>query len=205
MNSRTSRAQPLPPRAVLNPRMRAQPSARAVSSYIPQLTRKAFEKYGFASVALLTDWANIVGSDIASFTAPERLRWPRGVDAFDETEPGSERRPGATLVLRVDGPRAIELQHKTHQIIERINASFGYRAVAELRFVQAPIAGQSVPKWRPPVLPQDDAAAGETPPELAKIENPALRHALARLQASMHRERPGSPASKTAAQPLTQP
>ncbi len=172
MNSRASKAQPLPPRAVLNPRMRAQPSARAVSGYIPQLTRKAFEKYGFASVALLTDWANIVGSDVASFTAPERLKWPRGVDAFDETEPGNERRPGATLVLRVDGPRAIELQHKAHLIIERINASFGYRAVAELRFVQAPIAGQPVPKWRPPVLPQNDDAAGETP-ELAKIEDEA--------------------------------
>ena len=173
--------------------MRAQLSARTVSSFVPRLTRKAFEKYGFATAALLTDWASIVGADIASFTAPERLKWPRRVEAFDEPQPGNEGRPGAPLILRVDGPRAIELQHKTHQIIERINASFGYRAVAELRFVQAPIARQLVPKWRPPASPRQGIPLQEAP-ELASVEDETLRSALARLQASMRRERAGSAA-----------
>lgn len=191
MNSRVTEARQLPPRAVLNARPRQPLSARAVSSYVPRLTRKAFEKYGFASAALLTDWASIVGADIASYTAPERLKWPRGVEAFDEVEPGNERRPGATLVLRVDGPRAIELQHKVHQIIERINASFGYRAVAELRFVQAPLEGISAQNQRPS-LPSRQRDEAEPLQELATIENEALRSALARLQASIQRERAAS-------------
>ena len=58
------------PREVLTVRTRQPLPARAVSSYLPQLTRKAFEKYGFASTALLTDWPSIVGEDIASYTAP---------------------------------------------------------------------------------------------------------------------------------------
>ncbi|MCL4765638.1 MAG: DUF721 domain-containing protein [Hyphomicrobiaceae bacterium] len=174
-----------PPRGVAG--ARRQPAV-AVSSYVPRLTRKAFEKYGFASAALLTDWASIAGADIASYTAPERLKWPRGVDAYREVEAGAERRPGATLVLRVDGPRAIELQHKARQLVDRINASFGYRAVADLRFVQAPLAGAAVAAREPSVSSRPDRSAPETP-ELAAVEDEALRAALARLQASVHRDR----------------
>jgi hypothetical protein len=175
------------PREVLTVRTRQPLPARAVSSYLPQLTRKAFEKYGFASTALLTDWPSIVGEDIASYTAPERLKWPRGVDAFGDIEPGNEHRPGATLVIRVDGPRAIELQHRAHQIIERINASFGYRAVSELRFVQAPIESKGALNRRPSLPPQPDRAVEESG-ELSTIKDEALRGALARLQSSMRRD-----------------
>lgn len=187
MNSAVAGARPSSPREALTSRHRQWVSARAVSSYVPRLTRKAFEKYGFASAALLTDWPSIVGADIASYTAPERLKWPRSVDAFDDLDPANARRPGATLVVRVDGPRAIELQHRSRQIIERINASFGYRAVAELRFVQAPIVGQSaaMPHTRSPRRPETDVAC---PPELATVEDEGLRAALARLQANMQRE-----------------
>lgn len=175
------------PKEVLTARSRQPLSARAVSSYLPRLTRKAFEKYGFASAALLTDWPSIVGADVASYTAPERLKWPRAVDAFDDIEPGSERRPGATLVVRVDGPRAIELQHRAQQIIERINASFGYRAVAELRFVQAPIERPPPPSPRLPLpLRQDDERADTQ--ELAAVQDEALRNALIRLQGCVRRE-----------------
>ena len=52
---------------------------------------------------------------------------------------GGKGRPGATLVLRVDGGRSLDVQHNARQIIERINAYFGYAAVAELRIVQAPV------------------------------------------------------------------
>lgn len=113
--------------------------AKAVGSFVPGLTRKSFEKYGFSTATLLTDWAIIAGRDLASFTLPERLKWPRNVDAFEDVSDEARGRPGATLVLRVDGPRAIEVQYQTVQIIERINAHFGYRAVSDIRFIQAPL------------------------------------------------------------------
>lgn len=119
--------------------------AKAVGSFVPGLTRKSFEKYGFSTATLLTDWALIVGQDLAGFTLPERLKWPRNVEAFEETNKSDRGRPGATLVLRVDGPRAIELQYQTTQLIERINAHFGYRAIAEIRFIQAPLPDRAEP------------------------------------------------------------
>ena len=161
--------------------------ARTVSSFVPRLTRKAFEKYGFASAALLTEWADIVGSEIASFTAPERLKWPRGVEAYGEVEDGAQGRPGATLVLRVDGSRAIELQHKAHQIIERINATFGYRAVAELRFIQAPLVNTAGPvgRWMPNPKEMVRREPAAPTAELATIQDDALKAALAKLEGNV--------------------
>jgi hypothetical protein len=88
--------------------------------------------------------------------------------------------------LRVDGPRAIELQHKTRQVIERINASFGYRAVAELRFIQAPLAGARA-HTKPRPFRRGPAAAAVDLANLVTVQDEALRAALARLQASIRR------------------
>ena len=154
-------------------------SARAVGTYVPKLTHKAFEKYGFAAAALITDWAMIVGKDIAGYTAPERLKWPRGVGIGDDIEHGAEGRPGATLIVRVDPARALDVQYKGQQMIERINGHFGYRAVAELRILQAPLperAGVAAPRTPPP-----PCAA----PELAGITDERLRTALANLQSGL--------------------
>ena len=119
---------------------------RTLSAFVPKLTSKAFEKHGFPASALLMDWAEIAGPDLSSFTRPEKLNWPRRPHADqDEVRQNGQRNKragGATLVLRVDGPRAIEVQHSTTQIKEQINAYFGYNAVTELRFLQAPITSE---------------------------------------------------------------
>ena len=89
-------------------------------------------------------------------------------------------RPGATLVLRVDGARALDVQYKAGQIIERINAYFGYAAVAQLRIVQAPIGAG--PSAIPPVASKP---AEPLTQEVAHIADPGLRDALARLGANV--------------------
>lgn len=158
-------------------------STRTIGSFVPRLTRKAFEKYGFSSAALLTDWAAIVGGEIASYTLPERLKWACRVERYGDVDHGAEGRPGATLVLRVDGPRAIELQYKARQIIERINAYFGYRAVSEMRFVQAPIEGLRLPAARS--APGVTTASPGPLPDVGAVSDHDLRLALARLQANV--------------------
>ena len=106
---------------------------------LPKLTRKAFETFGFSTATLLTDWSTIVGDQVAGYAVPERIKWPRGAGASDDAEPEARGRSGAVLVLRVDPARALDVEYKGQQILERINAYFGYRAVAELRLLQAPI------------------------------------------------------------------
>jgi hypothetical protein len=156
-------------------------AARAVGSFVPKLTRKAFEKYGFSAAALLTDWATIVGADLASYAAPERLKWPRNVNIREDVEAGAEGRPGAILVLRVDPARALDVQYKGQQIVERINGYFGYRAVADLRLLQAPLsqpAKSAAPQPHPAATPCEA-------PELAEIADERLRAALGRLKSGL--------------------
>lgn len=113
-------------------------AAKAVGSWVPKLTQKAFEKYGFSTATLLTEWAAIAGEQLAAASVPERVKWPRGVETFGEAD-ASGPRAGATLLLRVDPSRALDVEYRAAQIIDRINSYFGYRAIAELRILQAPV------------------------------------------------------------------
>ena len=153
---------------------------------MPKLTRKAIEKYGFSAAALLTDWSVIVGADLARYTCPKRLKWPRAVDAWSETEAAG--RPGATLELLVDGARALDVQYKARQIVERINSYFGYRAIADMRIIQAQ-AEQLGPHGAARPTPRQVVAtrkhASGPAPDLMKVGDDALRGALERLQLNL--------------------
>lgn len=166
---------------------------RSVGSFVPGLARKAFEKFGFSTVALLTEWPAIVGQELAGYTLPERLKWPRQTnprgEAQEESEAGCEGRPGATLVIRVEPSRALDVQYGATQIIERINSYFGYRAVAELRLQQLTIKADREDQ----VAPQPDAAAAGNAEAATSIDgallsgiiDKKLRDSLLRLQAGI--------------------
>jgi len=160
-------------------------SARAVASFIPQITEKAFEKHGFAAASLIMDWAQIVGADIASCTLPERLKWPRATDTCAEGD--ARGRPGATLVIRVDAARALDLEYRRQQLMERINGYFGYQAVTVLRFVQD-ATWDATPTGTPAVKTEDHhqrQAASPAADRLAAIGDSDLRDALERLSRSV--------------------
>jgi hypothetical protein len=103
--------------------------------------------------------------------------WPRRREDTEERAPKKGWRvEGAVLVLRVEGPRAIEVQHRSGQILERVNTYFGYRAVAEMRILQAPVT-RKTPRALAPSAPPD----ADTLPPSASIEDARLRKALSRL------------------------
>ena len=162
---------------------RAGSNARAVGTFVPKLTRKAIEKYGFSAAALLTDWAAIVGADLARWTEPKRLKWPRTVDAYAENEAAG--RPGATLELRVDGARALDVQYKGRQIIERINSYFGYRAVADLRIVQASFDEAEKPGPTPRQIVAKKLHSPGPVPDMTHVADGPLRAALERLHRNL--------------------
>lgn len=159
--------------------------ARAIASLIPRITQKSFEKHGFAAASLIMDWAQVVGHDRARNTRPLQLKWPRAVEKFNDTAEGCEGRPGATLVLQVDPAVALDIQYQSAQLIERINAYFGYRAVANLRIVQEVIN-------TPPAQPGMAVAGAPGPKDQSTSDHPdassgaagdPLAAALARLGA----------------------
>ena len=49
--------------------------ARAVGAYVPKLTRKAFETFGFSTATLLTDWSTIVGDQVAGYAVPDAVKY----------------------------------------------------------------------------------------------------------------------------------
>jgi hypothetical protein len=165
--------------------------ARPLAELLHKTLGKAFAKQGFASMELVTRWREIVGPEIAAHSQPERIQWRRmpqqGIGA---AEPG-------TLVLRVEGPTALEIQHQSGIILERVNRFFGWQAVASLRLRQAPL---SQPPRRPtPLLPDEDAAA-RLAAGFPEIRDADLRQALARLGASVEadrRQRGGEPIKGT--------
>lgn len=147
--------------------------ARAVGAYVSRVLDPVARARGFSTTALLSEWPAIVGAYLASFTMPDKIVWPR---RQDEQEAKKHRPEGATLTLRVEGPRAIEVQHCAGQILERVNIYFGYRAIAEMRILQAPVVKVHARRRSPPP-PLTEASL---PPKTA-IKDDALRRALMRL------------------------
>jgi hypothetical protein len=152
---------------------RSQP--RPLSDLLRKTLNEAFAKQGFASTELVTRWGEIVGAEIAAHSEPEKVQWPRPF-GDDMPEPG-------TLVLRVEGPTALDIQHQAEVILERVNRFFGWYAVGDLRLRQAPLTRHPLPK-RPAPDSEDQARIAAT---LSDIADDNLRAALARLGAAVKR------------------
>ena len=147
--------------------------ARLLADVLRKTLTDAFAKQGFASSELVTRWAEIVGAEIAEHAQPEKIQWSRPRE-------GKLPEPG-TLCLRVEGPMALDIQHLSGVILERVNRFFGWRAVATLRLRQAPLR-----RKRPAPRPAPDAqAAARIAAGLTAIENEELRAALGRLGAAI--------------------
>lgn len=140
--------------------------------------KKALGRLSPAEAGLHLEWAAIVGATLAAKTQPRRLRFRKQ----------SDRRDG-TLTIACEPAFAIELQHMMPLLIERLNAHFGYRAVAQVRLEQARIAprakraGRRVPQ-RPALPPMPEPGAEDLPEGIA---DEPLARALARLRASSRR------------------
>jgi hypothetical protein len=153
-------------------------SLRPLADVLRKTLTDAFAKQGFASVELVTRWPDIVGAEIAAHSQPERIQWPRTPQERNAPEPG-------TLLLRVEGPAALEIQHLSGVILERVNQFFGWQAVAAVRLRQAPLARRAAP--RAPPAP-DPAATERIAATLPEIRDEKLRQALARLGAAMEQD-----------------
>jgi hypothetical protein len=151
-------------------------SAKPLSVLLGDVFSDVYAKQGFAARELVTRWAEIAGPEIAVHTEPLKIQWPRPVE-------GQPQEP-ATLILRVDGPMALEIQHGSDVILQRVNRFLGWNAVGRLALRQAPLSRRNAPKA--PSGP-DARAIAEIAKTLSSVEDEDLRAALARLGASIKR------------------
>jgi len=99
---------------------------------------------------------------------------------------------GATLTLLVPGPQAPLVEMQKERIRERVNACYGYRAIARVRITQTAGAGFAEAQAAFAGRPQERMAAGPAPKVAAKaaavaagVEDTELRLALAALAANV--------------------
>jgi hypothetical protein len=131
---------------------------RALAELVPGLTRATYKKRSPAGALLMSDWSTIVGPHLAEQTAPKKL-------------------VGTTLTIACNGPMAMELQHLSGTVIERINTHAGRRLVEKLRFSQEPVAPPrpAVPRRTPAAEPIPDMPPGDLNDALARLRA-AIRH-----------------------------
>ena len=151
-------------------------SAKPLSVLLSDVFSDAYAKQGFAARELVTRWAEIAGPEVAAHSEPLKIQWPRPVE-------GQPQEP-ATLVLRVEGPMALEIQHASDVILERVNRYFGWSAVGRIALRQAPLSRRDRPK---PSAAPDPKSVAEVAKTLSAVEDDELRAALARLGASIKR------------------
>jgi hypothetical protein len=150
-------------------------SAKPLSVLLKDVFSDAYAKQGFAARELVTRWADIAGAEIARHSEPLKMQWPRPVE-------GQPQEP-ATLILRVEGPAALEIQHSSDVILQRVNRYFGWSAVGRLALRQAPLSRKKPVRRSAP----DPKSVAEVAKTLSAVEDDELRDALARLGAAIKR------------------
>ena len=152
-----------------------------LSANLPALTKTAFRNTlggrGFAEAGLITEWASVVGADVARMSRPVQLAFPRG------------ERKGGVLTVECGGAAALELQHLKPQILDRINSHFGYAAVAELRFRQGAARSTIAKKSRiRDSKPPSAAEIAETTAAVQALPEGEIKASLLRLGLAIRRD-----------------
>ncbi len=147
--------------------------------------QKAGAARGFSQMRLLTHWEEIVGVEIARIAKPQKVSYAR--QGF-----------GAKLTLLSKPAHAPELQMQLPRIKERVNASYGYSAIADIRITQS---GEAMGFAEPETGFTHDHPAPTLPPakaeklraEVAEVEDETLRALLESLGTNIMLTSKGSP------------
>ena len=96
---------------------------KSASSLLQKQIQKASETRGFAVSKIVTNWTEIIGSDLAKIAKPVKVNYGR--EGF-----------GAGLVLLTNSANAPMVQAQSKQIIDRVNGVYGYNAISRVRITQ---------------------------------------------------------------------
>ncbi|WP_223850301.1 DUF721 domain-containing protein [Paracoccus yeei] len=115
------------PKKADSPPRRRMRGFEAAASLVANRIRSVGEGRGFAVARLLTHWPEVVGPELAAHTRPVKITHGKGF--------------GATLVLLVAGARAPMITMQLDQIRARVNACYGFNAVARITLTQTAPTG----------------------------------------------------------------
>ncbi|MEJ0096399.1 MAG: DciA family protein [Methylocella sp.] len=153
------------------------PWSRPLADLVGPLIDPVLARQGFGQSDLILFWDDIVGERLAAASQPIKLQWP----PRDRARTAEGAQPPATLVIRVETGFALELQHLSGAVIERVNAHLGWRCVNRLLLKQGPVERRSAAK--PARAEPDPAIVIVAERVVGPIADEPLRLALTRLGA----------------------
>ncbi|MBR1825499.1 MAG: DUF721 domain-containing protein [Alphaproteobacteria bacterium] len=155
-----------------------------VSETALPIMRQLLGQRGFMQMDLLTSWNSIVGEDMAKYSLPQKLVFPK--DSHSD---------GCLTIMVPAGAFAMEIAQNEQRIVDKINSFFGYPAVKKIRILQNGTAQDFIKEKKPidkvkKTVVSDKEESYIT--ELTRdIERPELREAvenLGRLVFSQHKK-----------------
>ncbi|MEM5502223.1 DciA family protein [Ahrensia kielensis] len=153
--------------------------SKSAAGYINKILDPLLAKRAGVSTALITAWSEIVGRDLADMSMPIKVRWPSRASEDDAFQPG-------TLLVAAEGMAALHIQHQTGEVIDRVNAFMGYRAIARIKLMQKPIEKKKPKKRLKPITEGEKRKIDR----LADgIEDEALKESLKRFGQSVMRDK----------------
>ena len=123
---------------------------------------------GFAVSRLVSHWHDTVG-DLSDWCRPADIHFPRG------------GRKNGILKLQIESGRGPHAQAMAQQIIDAVNASFGYRAVDRITIVQSLAPASKIKESHNPTPISNNKNIWVLDEKLKNIKSPELRSALRRL------------------------
>lgn len=166
------------------PMKRPRP-ARPLSELLRPALADALKAQGFAAADILRHWRDIAGPRLAPASMPIRILFPPRPKA---APPDAPPQP-ATLILKVESAFALEVEMSAAQIIDRINAVFGWRCIGKLRLRQGPVSAPAAPA-PPAAASLGPEAASRLAGKLGGIGDDELRASLERLGREVLARRP---------------
>ena len=120
---------------------------------------------GFQHAEIVTRWAEIAGGTLSEHCFPYRL-----------SQGGAG---GPMLTLVADDRAALELQHQTPKLIDKINTYFGAPVVSRIKVIAGDIPRPPVRRAAKRPLTAEEETLLKS--QVLAVEDPELRDALARL------------------------
>ena len=151
---------------------------RPLSTSVPSLLGKVFERKYIALGRIVTHWKEIVGEEYAERAQPAKIHY------FKPKNP--KEKPKATLDIAASSADCAVLVYRKDLILQRINQLFGDSWVSDIKFLHVEPKQVKKPPKRTKTLTQDEK--NHLSQMLEGVEDPGIKETLSRLGQSILQE-----------------
>ena len=151
---------------------------KQLGSFLKKPISEASSGRGFAQSRILTHWPDIAGGSLSKICRPVKISYAKtGL--------------GATLVVLTNGANAPLIQMQIPELLKRINAVYGYRAIQNIRITQSSgyALAEETPEFqhKTPTKPLSKESEVKLEKLVKDVGDDNLRMALTRLGTSLNR------------------